>query len=293
MPHSHVPRESDAVAVYRYTRAAPISIGVFVAVLIAVAAFVFYLGTTLPAKTLSQRSMVKVKNIDLGTHSFQDQLHLTSAALVVLAVLMLVLLWVLSRERKGRFELHTAGVVRQIGTERSFTPFGEIQDVYMFAGGKMAFSGLINNLAYRTEPQKAWIAANAGLKKFEEFMAAFRELHVIHRMPLVQHDINVGHRVTFRYINTAQVYWKRLAGGFLRLKTQELSLSNKGLHLGDDTWPYAQLQPIKQSEWTERMAIKNVSGEVVFSCMGTSMLSADVFVALFGEQLGRKEASVF
>lgn len=288
MSHSPALRESDAISVYRYGRALLIFIGAVAAVFFAVAAFVFYLSSTFSPHTLNEKSVIKVKNINLGTHSAQTVLDGTIGLLIVSAICLLAMAWLLARQRKGHFELHPAGVVRQFGNERSYTPFDEIQDLYMFAGGRMAFSGLINNFAYRTGPQKEWVAANSGLKKFEEFMAAFRELHVVHRMPLLQHDIAAGHRVTFRYVDTAQIYWKRFAGGFLRVKTRELSLSNKGLHVGDDTWPYAQLQQIEESAWSERVMVKNVAGDVVFSCIAAGMLSADVFFALLDQQLRRQ-----
>jgi hypothetical protein len=109
-------------------------------------------------------------------------------------------------------------------------------------------------------------------------------------MPLLQQKIAAGHSVTFRYVNAAQIYKKRWAGGFLSFITQELSLSKKGLHVGDATWPYEQLQQIDESAWTERVAIKDLSGNVVFSCIGTGILSADVFFALLGEQSSEPSA---
>jgi hypothetical protein len=259
-------------------------IGTVPVIFLAVAAFVFYLSTTFSANTLNEMSAIKFRNVRLGSYSAQTVLYATIGLLILLAVCILVMLWIFLKQRKGHFELHENGVVRQIGGGRVYTPFGEIQDLYMFASGRTAYTGLINNFAYRTGSQKEWITANTGLRKFDDFLVRLRELHVAHRIPLLQQEIAAGHRVTFRYINTPQVYWKRFAGGFLRVKTRELSLSRKCLHVDDATWPYEQLQQIDVSAWTERMAIKDVSGNVVFSCNETGMLSADVFRALLGEQ---------
>ena len=213
----------------------------------------------------------------LGTHSNLTILYGTAAFLLLLALLVLVMRAVMLKRRKSRFELHEDGVVHELDGIRSYAAFADIEDLYLFAGGSTAMTGMINNLAYRTGADQPWIWATGELKRFDEFMDAFRSRYLEYRMPVLQQKLADGERVNFRYISSGDVYKKRLFGNFLNVKTQELAISAQGLHVDGVTWPGASLKCMNLNDWTEKLTIKDAAGTTVFSCIGTGILSFDLF----------------
>ena len=176
------------------------------------------------------------------------------------------------------FELHENGVVSQQGDARSYTAFANIQDLCLYASGPDAAAGLINSLAYRTRPENAWTVASSDIGEFSKFMDAFRSHYVAQRLPVLEELTAEGARVTFRYI---------VGGDFPELQTRELSLSSQGLHIDGATWPYESLQRIDLNDWTETISLRDDSGNTVFSCLATRILSSDLFVNMVYDQLGQ------
>lgn len=282
------PPVSKALAVFTHGRKLPIFLGIFAAVLFGVAGFVLYLSTILPEKTLKESTAVTVgKGINLGTYSNLHYLYGAAAFVAVIGLIVLVMCVITINLRKNRFELHEDGVVHNAAGKRSYTRFADIQDLYLFAGGQTALGGLVNNFAYRTSPDKEWVLATGGIKGFFDFMDEFRSRCVEYRMPVVEQKLADGGKVTFRYLNSGQVYKKRFFGGFLKIKTQELTVSAEGLHVDGVTFRREDLQSVDLNDWTEKVAIKDKAGKTVFSCMSTGILSSDVFVNMIYDQIGQ------
>jgi len=277
---SNVPSSSQALAVFRYGRFGPIFLAIFVLTLLATAGFVVYLGSTLPEDVLGEAVSFDFRGTDVNGVTGRSLFWGSAAFLVLLAIIMSLVLMSVIKRRRGHFELHPEGIVRQSGAERLYTRFADIGDLYLFASGQTAVAGLINNFAYRVEGGD-WIKASFELKGFQDLLLEMRKRHVEHRCPPMHARIGNGERVIFRYIDGAQFLKKRVIGNFMRMKTQELSLSGEGLSVDGKLWPYAQLQALDQNDWIERLAIKASDGTTVFSCFGPALLSTDVFIEIF------------
>ena len=148
-------------------------------------------------------------------------------------------------------------------------------------------SGLINNFAYRTGADQPWIWATGELKRFDDFMDEFRSRYVLHRMPVLKQKLADGERVKFHYISSGNVYKKRLLGNFLNFKTQVVALSAQGLHVDGVTFPGSSLKCMNLSDWTEKVTIKDAAGTTVFSCIGTGILSFDLFAKMIDDEIGQ------
>ncbi|MDC8759513.1 hypothetical protein [Janthinobacterium fluminis] len=286
MSNLSIPQTAKAIAVFSHSRIVPIFFAVFAVILAAVSGFVLYLGTTLPQKTLNDSAAVTLRNgAKLGTHSNINIIYGAAAFLALLALLVLVMRAVMLKRQKSRFELHEDGVVHESAGTRSYAAFADIQDLYLFAAGKTAMAGMINNFAYRTGSDKPWILASGELKGFYDFMDEFRSRYVSHRMPVLKQKLADGKRVNFHYISSGEVYKKRFFGDFLNFKTQELALSAEGLHVDGVTWPRASLKCMNLNDWTEKVTIKDTAGGTVFSCIGTGILSFDLFTNMIDEEI--------
>lgn len=288
MGNFSIPQTNKALAVYFHGKTVPMLFAVFAAILAAVAGFVLYLSTTMPEKTLTDTQAMTLRNgAKLGTHSNLTILYGSAAFLLLLAVLVLVMRAVMLKRQKSRFELHEDGVVHESDGIRSYAAFADIEDLYLFAGGSTAMAGMINNFAYRTGADQPWIWATGELKRFDEFMDAFRSRYLEYRMPVLKQKLADGERVTFRYISSGDVYKKRFFGNFLNVKTQELALSAQGLHVDGVTWPGASLKCMNQNDWTEKLTIKDAAGTTVFSCIGTGILSFDLFANMLDDEMNQ------
>jgi hypothetical protein len=288
MGNFSIPQTNKALAVYFHGKTVPMLFAVFAAILAAVAGFVLYLSTILPQKTLTESSAMALRNgAKLGTHSNLTILYGTAAFLLLIALLVLVMRAVMLKRQKSRFELHEDGVVHESGGIRSYAAFADIEDLYLFAAGSTAMSGLINNFAYRTGADQPWILATAELKRFGDFMDEFRSRYVLHRMPVLKQKIADGERVNFHYISSGNVYKKRLLGNFLNFKTQVVALSAQGLHVDGVTFPGASLKCMNLSDWTEKVTIKDAAGATVFSCIGTGILSFDLFTNMLDDEINQ------
>jgi hypothetical protein len=288
MGNFSIPQTNKALAVYFHGKTVPMLFAVFAAILAAVAGFVLYLSTTLPQKTLTDSQAMTLRNgAKLGAHSNLTILYGAAAFLLLIALLVLLMRAVMLKRRKSRFELHEDGVVHELNGIRSYAAFADIEDLYLFAGGSTAMTGMINNLAYRTGADQPWIWATGELKRFDEFMDAFRSRYLEYRMPVLKQKLADGERVSFRYISNGDVYKKRLFGNFLNVKTQELALSAQGLHVDGVTWPGASLKGMNLNDWTERLTIKDAAGTTVFSCIGTGILSFDLFANMIDDEINQ------
>lgn len=288
MSHLNIPHTSKALAVFFHSRTVPVLFAVFAAILAAISGFVLYLSTTLSQKTLSDTSAMSLRNgTKLGTHSNIHILYGAAAFLLLLALLVLVMRAVMLKRQKSRFELHEDGVIHESDGIRSYAAFADIQDLYLFAGGTTAMTGMVNNFAYRTGADQPWIWATGELKGFDDFMDEFRSRYVSHRMPVLKQKLADGERVNFHYISGGEVYKKRFFGDFLNFKTQELAISTESLHVDGARWPLASLKCMNLSNWTEKLTITDAAGSTVFSCIGTGILNFDLFVNILDEEIAQ------
>lgn len=282
---SNAPASSQALAVFRHGRSGPVLLATFVLALLAAAVFVASLEFALPEDVLGEAVGLSIRGMDVNGLTGRSLLRGTAVFLALLAALAALVLTRVIKRRRGHFELHPEGIVRQLGPERLYTRFADIDDLYLFASGQTAVAGLINNFAYRVDGGD-WIKASFELKGFHDLLLEMRKRHVQYRCPRVHTRIEQGERIVFRYIDGAQFLKKRLVGNFMRLDTRELSLSGEGLGVDGKLWPYDQLQALDRNAWTERLVIKDGNGAVAFSCFGPALLSADVFVEILEERRG-------
>ena len=201
------------------------------------------------------------------------------ALLILLGTGMLVLAAWQFKLRQGIFEVHEKGVFHAKGRTTTYTPFADIEDVYLFNSGKAA--GLFTNLAYRKNGKDPFKLANTHLKNFTEFQELFFALHLRERMPVAMHALELGDSITFNYVSTGQAWRKRIFGNFLDITTEPIRLSKHTFEAHGRPMPTSMLRRDTLRHWTEDLVIKNMSGEVQFSTVAIGILSVDLFINLF------------
>lgn len=209
----------------------------------------------------------------------QEALLQATVLLVFLGMGMVVLAAWQFRLRQGVFAVHENGIFHAKGRTTTYTPFADIEDVYLFNSGKTA--GLFTNLAYRRNGKDAFTLANTHLKDFDEFQELFFAIHLRERMPVVMHALELGDSITFNYISTGQVWRKRIFGNFLEIATEPIRLSKHTFEANGRPMPTSMLRRDTLSHWTENLVIKNMAGEVQFSTVAIGILSVDLFINLF------------
>lgn len=180
--------------------------------------------------------------------------------------------------RQPSYEIYERGVAQIIGAQRTFTPFWEIEDLYLFSSGQMVMSGMVTNLAYRRnagEPFK-WISQH--LSRFMDFQHLFRELYLREQQPAVLDTLASGGSVRFNYISTGQVWRKRMSGKFLNVTTQPIVITADALDVQGQKVPLTSLRNVDLNAWTEKVIIKDAAGKTVLSTIGMGILSLDLFL---------------
>ncbi|MDZ3995853.1 hypothetical protein [Pseudomonas sp. Teo4] len=259
---------------YGYGKALIISMITLGSIFLGLAAFVGYLGF---ASTLQFNGP---KNI----------FYVTIALLAVLGLSMFALALWQKTLRKNRYEVYEKGICQVTGSDRDYVPFSEINDLYLFASGQTAAAGLINNLAYRRNDSEPFRRANAHLKGLYGFIEQVCGLHVNERLPAVLATLAQGGSVQFNYVNTAQVWGKRVSGNFTQVATKPIVLTRDTLEVDGRAVSLNSLRSIDLSNWTELVVIKDESGQTVLSTVGNGIMSFDLFLSTLYSLLEVREA---
>ncbi|RAU47879.1 MULTISPECIES: hypothetical protein [unclassified Pseudomonas] len=241
----------------------------FSIVMLALAGFVLYLSTILPTNGVGGS----------GGSNPVLLIYAASGFLVVLAaVLFGIHLWQ-KKLRGTQYEVYEQGIAAIDRAGRHYTPYAEIEDLYLFASGQTAFTGLITNLAYRRTERDPFHRVIASLKSFHEFQQLVRELHVRARVPIVLSALESGEAVTFRFVDTGQVWGKRMGGDFLNIKTQSITMTREWLEVEGRKLPLSSLASVDLNTWSEKVTLVDEHGKPMLSTIATGILSHDVFLA--------------
>ncbi|EIK97670.1 hypothetical protein PMM47T1_04139 [Pseudomonas sp. M47T1] len=267
------------IKTFKHGKALPLFTGLFGAVLLAFAIFVLYLPT---AHIITNTGPVSLQTSGGMTITFASQttlLYATAALLAALAAVMLGLtLWQYTL-RRASYDVHEHGITQVIGSQRDYTPFTEIQDLYLFSSGQTALTGLITNLAYRRDASEPFKRVTLQLKGFLAFVQWVRELYLRERLPVVLRTLEAGGAVTFNYISTGQVWGKRMGGNFLDIATQPISVTRDQLEVEGHTVSMVSLRGVDLNAWSEKVVIKGAVGKTVFAALATGIMSHDLMLA--------------
>ncbi|AMA45943.1 hypothetical protein [Pseudomonas alabamensis] len=247
---------------YGYGKALIISLLVLGTVFFALALFVGYLSVASSVNFNGPKSM----------------LYATAAFLALLGAVMFALAQWQKKLRVARYEVYEKGLCQIIGSQRDYVPFSEMDDVYLFASGKTAVAGMTNNLAYRRNASESFRRVNPHLQKLFVFLEQVREQHLNERLPAVLKTLENGGAVQFNYLDTAQVWGKRMSGDFFNIATKPLTLTRETLDVNGRTVALGTLRSLDLSQWTERVVIKDDKGQTVLSTVATGIISLDLFL---------------
>jgi len=180
--------------------------------------------------------------------------------------------------RQPSYEIYEKGVTRIVGAQKTYTPFAEIEDLYLFSSGQTVMSGLATNLAYRRNAKESFNWISLHLSGFMDFQQLFRELYLRERQPVVLETLASGGAVTFNYISTGQVWRKRMSGKFLSITTQPIVVTRDALEVQGQKVPVSSLRNVDLNAWTEKVVIKDAAGNTVLSTIGLGILGLDLFL---------------
>ena len=268
----------ERVASFRHGKGFLIFSVVFGVVLLALAGFVLYLGTILPPGNDGPVNLQTSRGMVLNFANPHTLIYATSALLAVLALGVFAAYAWHKKLRAPRYNVFEFGIERIINEQREYTAFADIEDLYLFGSGQTVMTGMITNLAYRRNASEPFHRVTESLKGFYEFQQLVRELHVRAHMPAVIATLEMGAAVTFNCISSGQVWGKRVSGNFLKITTTPLLVSRAFLEYQGRNVPMSSLRTVDLNAWTEKVVIKDESGNPVLSTIATGILSHDLFL---------------
>ncbi|MBC3247417.1 hypothetical protein HU746_22505 [Pseudomonas lurida] len=268
----------ERVASFRHGKGFLIFSVVFGVVLLALAGFVLYLGTILPSGNDGPVNLQTSRGMALNFANPHTLIYATSALLAVLALGVFAAYAWHKKLRAPRYNVFEFGIERIINEQREYTAFADIEDLYLFGSGQTVMTGMITNLAYRRNASEPFHRVTESLKGFYEFQQLVRELHVRARMPAVIATLEMGAAVTFNCISSGQVWGKRVSGNFLKITTTPILVSRAFLEYQGRNVPMSSLRTVDLNAWTEKVVIKDESGNPVLSTIATGILSHDLFL---------------
>lgn len=275
---TQVPATGELVGTYRYGKGLKIFTTLLSVALLVLAALILYFSTTLPVNGSGPVTLNTSSGTTLRFNGEVSMLYFTSALLAFLGLGILALYAWHSRYRHSSYELYEQGIAYTTKGERTYVPFSEIEDLYLFASGQTVFTGLITNLAFRRNASEPYHRVIDPLKGFFEFQQLFREFYLAARQPAVLQTLQAGGTVTFQYADTAQVWRKRMSGNFLDIKTLPIVVSRECLLVQGSQVSIASLRSVDTSAWSEKVVIKDASGKPVLSTVATGILNMDLFL---------------
>lgn len=261
---------------YGYGKALIISMLVLGSIFLGLAAFVGFLSVD------SSQNFNGPKNL----------FYSTIALLAVLGGVMFALALWQKKLRIARYEVYEKGICQIIGNQRDYVPFSEMGDFYLFASGQTAIAGLINNLAYRRNASEPFRRVNPHLSKLYVFLEQVREQYLNERLPAVFATLESGGAVQFNYLETSQVWGKRMSGDFFNIATKPLIITPDALEVNGRKVLLSSLRNVDLSQWTELVVIKDENGQTVLSTVATGIISFDLYLNTLHNLLEAQQAQV-
>ena len=275
----HAPATTgELIATFRQGKAFLIFSLILAAALLGLAVFVFYLSTIVPMGNDGPVSLHTSRGMTLNFASQHSVFYFTSGLLAVVGLCIVGIYVWQKKLRNTHYEVYEHGLVRITKDQRDYTPFTEIEDLYLFSSGQTVLTGLITNLAYRRNATEPFHRVIETLKGFQKFQELVRDLHVRARLPAVAEALEAGRSVTFNCINSKQVWGKRVTGNFLKITTSPIVVSRDFLEYQGNTVPMSSLRTVDLNAWTENVVIKDENGKPVLSTIATGILSHDLFL---------------
>jgi hypothetical protein len=271
------------ISTFRHGKGFLVFMLLFAIVLLGLAGFVLYLGTLLPTGSSGANSS--------SGSSPQLLIYSVSGLLVVISAVLFGLYTWQKKLRGTHYEVYERGIVAVSGKQQQFMAFAEIEDLYLFGSGQAGFTGLITNLAYRRNESEPFHRVIESLKGFQDFQQLVRELHVRERLPVVMNKLESGAAVTFKYVPTGQVWRKRIAGDFLNVVTQAISVTREFLQVDGRKAPVSTLTSVDLNAWSEKVTIKDETGNPMLSTVCTGIMSHDLFLSTLDALLDAERAS--
>ncbi|CRM47155.1 hypothetical protein [Pseudomonas sp. 37 R 15] len=268
----------ELIASFRHGKGFLIFSLIFGVALLGLAVFVLYLGTILPAGSHGPVVGQTSRGLSFSFSSPQTLIYFTSALLTVLALGVFAGYAWHRKLRAPRYNVYEHGIERFINDQRDYTAFADIEDLYLFGSGQTVMTGMITNLAYRRNASEPFHRVIETLKGFYQFQQLVRELHVRARMPVVIATLETGGSVTFNCISSGQLWGKRMSGNFLNITTSPIVVSRAFLQYQGRTVPMSSLRTVDLNAWTEKVVIKDESGNAILSTIATGILSHDLFL---------------
>jgi len=271
------------ISTFRHGKGFLVFMLLFAIVLLGLAGFVLYLGTLLPTGSSGANSS--------SGSSPQLLIYSVSGLLVVISAVLFGLYTWQKKLRGTHYEVYERGIVAVSGKQQQFMAFAEIEDLYLFGSGQAGFTGLITNLAYRRNESEPFHRVIESLKGFQDFQQLVRELHVRERLPVVMNKLESGAAVTFKYVPTGQVWRKRIAGDFLNVVTQAIIVTREFLQVDGRKAPVSTLTSVDLNAWSEKVTIKDETGNPMLSTVCTGIISHDLFLSTLDALLDAERAS--
>ncbi|CAI8924432.1 hypothetical protein [Pseudomonas sp. IT-P218] len=271
------------ISTFRHGKGFLVFMLLFAIVLLGLAGFVLYLGTLLPTGSSGANSS--------SGSSPQLLIYSVSGLLVVISAVLFGLYTWQKKLRGTHYEVYERGIVAVSGKQQQFMAFAEIEDLYLFGSGQAGFTGLITNLAYRRNESEPFHRVIESLKGFQDFQQLVRELHVRERLPVVMNKLESGAAVTFKYVPTGQVWRKRIAGDFLNVVTQAIIVTREFLQVDGRKAPVSTLTSVDLNAWSEKVTIKDETGNPMLSTVCTGIMSHDLFLSTLDALLDAERAS--
>ncbi|WP_455922303.1 hypothetical protein [Pseudomonas putida] len=267
------------IKTFTHGQAVPLLTGLFGLVLLALASLVLYLQIAHLITNTGPVSVQAAGGTGITFASRSMMLYATAALLAALAASMLGLALWQRNQRRASYEVYEHGITQVIGRQRDYTPFADIQDLYLFSSGQTALSGLITNLAYRRDANEPFKRVTLQLKGFLGLVQWVRELYLRDRLPVLMQTLEAGGAVTFSYLSSGQVWGKRISGNFLSVTTDSIVVTRDYLEVEGHKVSMASLRGIDLNAWTEKVVIKGAVGKTVFAAVASGIMSHDLLLA--------------
>lgn len=268
----------ELIETFRQGKAFLIFVLILALAFFGIATFVFYLSMAFPMSDSGPVSLHSAQGFAFNFDSRQALLYFTTGFLIVVGLILLGMYAWQKKLRNTDYEVYEHGLVRITNAQRTYTPFAEIEDLYLFSSGQVAFTGAITNLAYRRNATEPFHRVIASLKGFYRFQALVRELHVRARLPLVVQTLESGGCAVFNCIDSKQVWRKRMGGNFLNITTAPINVSRDFIEYQGNRVPLSSLRTVDLNAWTEKVVLKAENGKPILSAIATGILSHDVFL---------------
>lgn len=268
----------ELIGTYRHGKGFLVFLLSFGGVMLCLAGLLLYLSSVLPASDNGPVSVHTRRGMALDFSSPEMLIYCVSGFLAFIALGMFALYLQQKKRRQAVYDVYQHGVAYGIGATRTYLPFADIEDLYLFTSGQAAYSGLITNVAFRRNAGEPFHRVVESLKGFYGFQQEVRQLHVHERLPVVMSTLAAGGAVTFKFLADRKVWSKRAAGNPLDVSTESISLTREFLEVRGKQVAISTLNTVDLNAWTERVIIRDEAGKEVLNTICTGIMSHDLFL---------------